>query len=254
MFSSNSILPVSHHESSARQLDLNSWFALRQKIESDVFTSVSMTSQLLQIKGSFATGNFHLSRSRLSTFSDVDLVLPGVAENDRHLVEATVENFLAERGMSIRVSVQPRDTTQGMTTHESQLLLLGSHLRWLKRSRTEPGFAEFLLAKSFLLVLDLCAMKSTFAVIPLSRSELRQTRLDALRVRTGEGAPLPEDDIRRILHLLRVNSPSLYWLERLLMGEDVEPIRNWFIKTLRQTNIDPWLVTRMEELATLGTS
>jgi hypothetical protein len=108
---------------------IDMYHARRQRFNNLVLSFLGSEHPTLQVRGSFARGDFHLQRHESKTYSDIDLILPGVAEVARHVLADEVSAGLAERGINLPVSVQPLDVFSHLPPHTSRYAHLGEYLR-----------------------------------------------------------------------------------------------------------------------------
>jgi hypothetical protein len=125
----------------------------RESFKLAVETVVERTSTDYQIRGSIAGGEFHLHKD--ISFSDVDLILLGVSEDIRYiLAEDLHQALLSEFSIDLPFFIQPADNFFSLNQSDSRLMVLAEYLRKLHTKQPTGMFADFLLAKASLMVVN----------------------------------------------------------------------------------------------------
>ena len=101
----------------------------------------------LLLRGSFARGDFHLRRHDVTTYSDVDLILPGVREDVRFVLADEVADGLRRAGLALPVSVQPMDAFTQLPEPTSRYVHLGEFIRRSARDAGDGPKQDYLRAK-----------------------------------------------------------------------------------------------------------
>ncbi|MCR6487201.1 hypothetical protein M8542_30665 [Amycolatopsis sp. OK19-0408] len=211
------------------------WLNARQNLNAAVQSAIQETNPRFRLKGSFARGDFHLLRDGITTFSDIDLILPDDGR-DRHAWEADVTRRMTTLGWPIRTSVQHFDTIGVVGAADSQLLALAELVRFDAR-RTEPFFDSYILAKTCLTLLHAAPPKQASPAL----------RRSAELARRGFSTAF---DAAWSIRLLRdlPDTPTLAHFRELASGHDVEGVRAWTIDRLKHSTVHPWLRRRMTEI------
>lgn len=220
----------------------NIWRIARWRLAKEVHDAVSSVSPDFELKGSFARGDFHLSRRSLETFSDVDLLLADDAR-DRHAWEQDVASLIADHGWNIRVSVQHHDSTAGIRVDDSRLLIVGELVRFWDRM-SDHAFAGYLTAKATL------AMARTFELDAACADNSVRVRAEsaAEQARLGYTPVFSAANSAFVLQSFVVASEPVRRLLELLETGDIETSRQWFLNSLTESSVDPWLRGRLTDL------
>lgn len=224
----------------------NVWLARRSCLAEAVHEAVRAAHPGFTIKGSFARGDFHLSRHLGVTFSDVDLLL-GDDGRDRHQWEADVASRIARQGWSIRVSVQHFDSTSGICAVDSRLLIVGEVIRFWDQMEN-PAFASYLTAKATLSMVQTWEPYTAFMGDP----DYAEAIATAKRARVGSVEVFDAVQSNAILRQMCEEDESSYRLQWLLDTHKIEVARSWFLEALAASAVHPWLRGRLAELLGRG--
>src|SRR5689334_18731383 len=104
---------------------MKAYLARRQAFGKAVLDFLRREHPRLVVRGSFSRGDFHLRRHGEETYSDVDLILPGVPEHNRFVLADAVSAGLRARGLPLPVSVQPMDAFAQLSERTSRYVHLG---------------------------------------------------------------------------------------------------------------------------------
>jgi hypothetical protein len=217
---------------------LREWESERLDLARAVRSATFSVDRRLVIKGSFRSGEFHLSRATRQTFSDVDLVLRDDSCN-RHAWEAEVRDKLSSLGWQIRVSVQHFDSTLGIAAEDSRLLTAGELVRFWG-SLEVPGFRPYIVAKTTISLLRTFEYRKSPHLWPDSRVVER-----AFAARTGFSATFTTAEATAMLSRFAPRSDAVRMYLNLLASADIENARAWYLRALRGSSINAWLKSRM---------
>lgn len=221
-------------------VEVHTWATQRRNLLAAVHRATSSVNTGLTLKGSFATGEFHLSRRTQQTFSDVDLVLADDGR-DRHAWESEVCGKLASLGWELRVSVQHFDSTFGISAEDSRMLTVGELVRFWG-SRGVPGFSPYMIAKTTISLLR------TFAHLQSPRVMCDPMFMKAIHARTGYSESFTAAESASILSPYAPRGGAVRTYLNMLADNEVDVGRSWFLRTLRASSVDDWLKFRMAEI------
>ena len=109
---------------------LDAYYIRRREVRTLVLEYMRAAFPELRVRGSFARGDFHLARHYDGSYADLDLLLPGVSEDDRFALATEVASGLSEAaGMTLPVSVQPLDAFESLPDATSRYIYIGEYIR-----------------------------------------------------------------------------------------------------------------------------
>lgn len=220
----------------------------RARLHRGLVDAVAACGPEYAIRGSWRWNDFHMTtRCPVVSYSDLDLVLDGCGEQDRHRRAAVVRRaVLLATGHDIRVSVQPKDHHAALTLPDSRFLVLGEYLRHGREHPAGSPKRDYLLAKSALGLLR---------ARPEERYPQIASRLGtpyaaaAAAVKLGDRSALGAHTTQALLST-GVGIPEAALLIRLAPADtiDTQVYDDWLDDLASRQSIPPWLGSLMRSL------
>lgn len=107
------------------------------------------------IRGSWKHGDFHLNSQGLSSYSDIDLMVPDMSGHKRRELSSQLSSRIKrEVGMKVPVSIHFDSSLTNISLHDAKLLCFPEYLYQLfKIKRLKTGQTDYINAKFSLLLL-----------------------------------------------------------------------------------------------------
>lgn len=216
----------------------------RATFKSDIESIVSSSEFSLRIKGSIPADDFHLHGK--TSFSDVDLVLPGVTEDKRYDIADGVKQAIFEKtGYSLPVTVQPDDHFLNLSLEDSRLMALSEYMRRIHKGVSTSEYGDFIRAKSTLMVANEHPGQRYRQIAASIGNSAAQK---ALAVKLGDAVEFSAEDSLKILEAV-TKTEETEWLKRYMQTQDADAVIEWCLQQLplRET-IPSWLKDMMPRL------
>lgn len=199
-----------------------------------------------RLRGSFAYGDFHYDTKDNRTLSDLDLLYP-CSEVERHRKAQAVQSRLQERGIRVRVSVQPANHHAALTLADSRYVVIGEYLRHCYEVRTDVAASSYLRAKTALGIVRRLPderYSDTAAAMNTAASRL------ALDVKVGMRQNFSARDAADVIRDARIHAPEISLMLELLADDPPGPdAYAYYVNDLdRRPSISPWLRELMTRL------
>jgi hypothetical protein len=216
----------------------------RESFKSAVESTVKEINHDYQIRGSIAGGEFYLHDG--TSFSDVDLIFPGVSEDARYeLAEEVHQALLAKYNIDLPVFIQPADNFFSLNQSDSRLVALGEYLRKLRAKQPKGEFADFLLAKASLMIANENPGQRYTQIANTIDTPAAQL---ALAVKLGSETVFSPEESAALINSVKSSDETDWFKKVVLEGKDKEAT-DWVISELPdRPTIPDWLKQKMKQL------
>ena len=217
----------------------------RNRLRRAVVAAVRQVSPVYVVRGSFGHGDFHLLGDNWISFSDLDLLYPGVREPERfHCARQVQKQVATQCDLQVRVSVQPADMYTRLSPSDSRYLSIGEYLRHRFEYSGDLLRSSYLLAKTTLSVLRQSADERYRET---ARRLGSPTAMLALHIKLGKEASFDISEAQELL--ARGPSEATEFLEMLENNSSPAEVQRKYLDELAlRTEVPIWLRTLVASL------